>query len=202
MAKLSTMLKDDCSLPGIYQTARGLFSASQIENMLRPDLAEEALRGLKLSSHLDCEKINDKTNQVSFLETTCYMANQLLRDTDVFGMTHSLEVRVPFVDHTLVELLARIPVGYKYNGSLSKGQLIKALNHVFPQEIANRPKMGFTFPFDLWMRNELKDFMEESLLNSPIFNHNFAKNLWCDFLNHRAHWSRPWACVVLGEWWA
>ncbi len=199
LAKLSAMLKDNGTIPGIYQTTRELFSRSQIEKILRPDLAKEAFEDLNAYLHLDCTKINDDANQVSFLEITCYMANQLLRDADVFGMTHSLEVRVPFVDHTLVELLARIPASYKCNSSLSKGQLIKALNSELPPAIVNRPKMGFTFPFDIWLKNELKDFMEESLFNSPIFNHNFVKNLWKDFLNHRIHWSRPWAIAVLGR---
>jgi len=199
LAKLSAMLKDNGTIPGIYQTTRGLFSRSQIEKILRPDLAKEAFEDLNTYFHLDGTKINDNANQVSFLEITRYLTNQLLRDTDVFGMTHSLEVRVPFVDHTLVELLAKIPVRYKLNGSTPKGLLIKALNSELPPAIVNRPKMGFTFPFDIWLKNELKDFMEESLFNSPIFNHNFVKNLWTDFLNHRIHWSRPWSIAVLGR---
>jgi len=199
LAKHSTILKGDCTLPKVYQTIRGLFTLSQIEELLHPDLAEETLRDINPFFHINCEKINDKANQVSFLETTCYMANQLLRDTDVFGMTHSLEVRVPFVDHVLVELLAKIPVSYKLNSSTPKRLLIKALNSELSPEIVNRPKMGFTFPFDLWLRNELKDFVEESLFSSSIFNHNIVRNLWSDFLNHRIHWSRPWAIAVLGR---
>lgn len=199
LVKLSTILKDDCSLPSIYHTIRGIFSRSQIEGLLRQDLLEEALKDLNPFSICDNKNITDKVNHISFLETSCYMANQLLRDTDVFGMAHSLEVRVPFVDHILVELLAKIPVSYKYNGNHPKSLLIKALNHGFPLEVAHRHKMGFTFPFDLWMRKELRDFMEESLFSSPIYNYNLVKNLWSGFLNHRVHWARLWALTVLGR---
>ncbi|MEE9591609.1 MAG: asparagine synthase-related protein [Thermodesulfobacteriota bacterium] len=127
------------------------------------------------------------------------MANQLLRDTDIFDMTNSLEIRVPFVDHVLVEYLAGISVEYKLNKDTPKKFLIKALHCELPRATMDRPKMTFALPFDLWLREELKDFMEESLFNSTIFNHNYVKDLWADFLGQRVDWARPWALVVLGK---
>jgi len=200
-AKLYSMIHDGSSIPGIYHNYRGLFTREQLQNILQSDIAKEVLDGLEPATRLqDCSKIHDKQNQVSFLETTHYMANQLLRDTDVFSMAHSLEVRVPFVDHILVELLAKLPVKYKLKKDIPKRLLIKALNNLLPEEIFRRPKMGFTFPFDLWMRNELKEFTKERVENSTLFQKPIIKTLLDAFCNGNAHWSRVWGLVVLTEW--
>lgn len=200
-AKLSSMLSNDSSLSEIYLTYRGLFTREQIQELLHPDSDREIMKEVKPVSYLqECSGINNNSNQVSLLETTSYMANQLLRDTDVFSMTHSLEVRVPFVDHTLIELLAKLPVGYKIKKDMPKRLLIKALNNKLPDEIVHRPKMGFTFPFDLWMRNELKGFIEERLNNSSAFKKSYITKLLDGFYNHKVHWSRVWSLLVLTHW--
>lgn len=197
--KLSAMLNRNGELPVLYQEARTLFHKSEIGKLLRPDIAREALEDLNPPLNFDGADITDKTNQVSFLETTFYLAHQLLRDTDIFSMTHSLEVRVPFVDHTLVELLARIPPGYKYKGT-PKVMLLEALNNMLPPEVVNRPKMGFTFPFDLWMRNDLKRFVEERLKSSALFSKPAMEVLLDGFYNGKDHWSKVWSCLVLTCW--
>ena len=128
------------------------------------------------------------------------MANQLLRDTDVFSMANSLEVRVPFIDHKLVELLAKIPSRYKLKRDIHKRLLIKAIGDKLPHEIAYRKKTGFNFPFDLWMRRELKDFIYEKIKDSKYLNNNFSKKLLDGFEDKKVEWSRIWSCVVLNEW--
>lgn len=91
-------------------------------------------------------------------------------------------------------------VGYKAKKDMPKRLLIKALNNKLPDEIVHRPKMGFTFPFDLWMRKELKGFIEERLSGSSVFNSHFIKGLLSDYYGNRVHWSRVWGCVVLTYW--
>jgi asparagine synthase (glutamine-hydrolysing) len=200
-AKLHSMLSNDPSIPEIYLIHRGLFTLEQVQRMLHPDFTREAMEGIEPISYLqECSRISNISNQVSLLETTSYMSNQLLRDTDVFSMAHSLEVRVPFVDHRLVELLAKLPVKYKAKKDISKRLLIKALNNMLPDETVHRPKQGFTLPFDLWMRNELKDFIEESLNNSNILNSHFIKGLLDGYYGNKVHWSRVWGCSVLSHW--
>jgi asparagine synthase (glutamine-hydrolysing) len=200
-AKLYSMLSNNSSIPGIYLNFRGLFTREQIQKLLHPDFIKEATEEIEPYFYFtECPKISSKFNQVSLLETTSYMSNQLLRDTDVFSMTHSLEVRVPFADHQLVELLARIPVKYKFGKDVPKGLLIKALNNKLPEEIIHRPKMGFTFPFNLWMRNELKGLIEERLNSSTVFNSHFIKGLLNGYSGNRVHWSRVWGCFVLSHW--
>tara|TARA_B100000315_G_scaffold36538_1_gene31228 strand:- start:18648 stop:20504 length:1857 start_codon:yes stop_codon:yes gene_type:complete len=201
MAKLCSTLSSAPSIPDVYLNYRGVFTEEQIQKLLHPDFAKEALEGMELCSFLpDCSKANSKFNQVSLLEISSYMCNQLLRDTDVFSMAHSLEVRVPFADHILVELLAKISVKYKAKKDIPKMLLIKALNKKLPEEIIFRPKMGFTFPFDLWLRKELKDIVVGKLSKSHIFNSAYRERLLKDYFDNRLHWSKIWACFVLSNW--
>ncbi len=100
---------------------------------------------------------------VSFLESTFYMRNQLLRDSDVFSMAHSLELRVPFVDHLLYgTVLPYLDSGFDKN--FPKKILVDGIGDL-PDEIVHRPKQGFTFPFADWMKNgKIKDSINDSLL--------------------------------------
>ena len=143
-------------------------------------------------------------SQVTIAEISTYMQNVLLRDSDQFSMAHALEVRVPFIDYTLVEYVLGIPDKYKSVASPKK-LLVDALGDMLPPEIVNRPKMGFTFPWKLWVKNELKSFCEQkmiSLSRRKFFNEKGIINLWNDFLadNPRISWSRIWYLVVLENW--
>ena len=89
---------------------------------------------------------------VSMMETCYYMRNQLLRDSDIFSMAHSLELRVPFVDHLLYS--AVLPyLDSAFNKNYPKKMLVDAVGDI-PLELINRPKMGFTFPFADWIRKD------------------------------------------------
>ena len=200
-AKLYSIFAKESSIPKVYLNYRGLFTEEQIQRLLKPDFTKEVMEGVDPISYLqECSEISDESNQVSMLETTSYMANQLLRDTDAFSMAHSLEVRVPFVDHELVELLARLPERFKIGRDMPKRLLIKALNNHLPETIVHRPKKGFTFPFDLWMHGEMRGFVEAKLNGSTLFNKPYIQGLLDDFYNNRIHWSRIWGCVVLSHW--
>jgi asparagine synthase (glutamine-hydrolysing) len=120
------------------------------------------------------------------------------------SMAHALEVRVPFLDYELVNFVLGIPDKWKYPATPKK-LLVDSLKDLLPDEIVNRPKMGFTFPWKHWMKNELKSFCESQLnylgetgiLNGPEIN-----KLWGRFLNDDKSitWSRIWHLVVLGHW--
>ncbi len=135
---------------------------------------------------------------VVYLESTQYMANQLLRDSDVFSMTHSLELRVPFVDHLLyASVLPYLDDGH--NSSFSKKILVEAVGDL-PDEIVHRHKMGFTFPFAHWMRNgKLKSVVKDKLLSEnslTVVNNGELEKLFVDFESGKVHWSRVWALIV------
>jgi asparagine synthase (glutamine-hydrolysing) len=143
-------------------------------------------------------------SQISVLEIQTYLQNVLLRDTDQMSMAHALEVRVPFMDHEVVELLLCIPDAAK-KGQPNKRLLVEAMGNRVPSSITARSKMGFTLPFDQWMRQELRSFCTdrlEYLAQFPFFKEPTLQQLWQTFLANtgQVSWSRIWILVALGHW--
>ena len=141
---------------------------------------------------------------VSAWELRTYMANVLLRDSDVMSMAHSLELRVPFVDTRLLEWLWPQRSYFKRDPRHPKRALADAVADVVPASIRKRPKQGFTLPFPLWMREELRPFLDEtfsssSLAHCPWLNAPAVTALWKDYIDgtdSRA-WSRVWTVAML-----
>ncbi len=143
-------------------------------------------------------------SKISALEIETYLQNVLLRDADQMGMANSLEIRVPFLDHNLVEYVLSLPNELKYP-IYPKKLLIDSTKGWIPDEIIHRKKMGFVLPWEKWMKNELSSFCEESLLNLEdfsIFNMSQVNLLWKDFVkgNPYINWLQIWSLVVLGKW--
>jgi asparagine synthase (glutamine-hydrolysing) len=127
----------------------------------------------------------------------------LLRDTDQMSMAHGLEVRVPFLDHRLVELLFRIPGRWKVSKTEPKPLLTHSLNSALPAECVYRSKMGFTLPLEKWLRGSLEGEMRESFLSptcSTPFQPESLRTIWDDFERGRVNWSRIWGIFVLRNW--
>ncbi len=138
---------------GAYQLVRGVFMPWELNQVLNPDFAREGLRCLSVyekDSRLSNESVIDSFGRVVILESSRYMRNQLLRDTDWTGMAHSLEIRVPLVDRILTEKV----VGLAVTGRLSEKKAIlpQTLPKGLPEEALNHPKTGFTVPLWKWLR--------------------------------------------------
>ena len=132
------------------------------------------------------------------------MQNVLLRDTDQMSMAHALEVRVPFLDHRLVEYILGIDDFTKKPYS-SKRLLVDSLDNLLPEVIVYRKKMGFVFPIAEWMRNELKTMCDKSILSlaeKDIFDRKVLVDLWSNFLNGQtaSYWYVLWSLVILENW--
>ena len=143
-------------------------------------------------------------SKISVAELRTYLISTLLRDTDQMSMAHALEVRVPFLDHEFVELLLSVPDEWKM-GSSQKQLLVNSFKGLIPDEVINRPKMGFVFPWEVWMKNELKQFCGDNLNyleNQQLFNKGAISNFSNQFFNGNptVTWSRIWPLVVLGYW--
>ena len=143
-------------------------------------------------------------SQVTVGEISTYTRNVLLRDTDQMSMASSLEVRVPFFDHELVEYAIQIPDQYK-NPVFPKKLLVDALGPLLPKEIVHRPKMGFVFPWDEWIRTDLKSFCENHLTRlagREIFRGKSVMDLWTRFIHgdRKVSWIKVWMLVVLEDW--
>jgi asparagine synthase (glutamine-hydrolysing) len=141
-------------------------------------------------------------SKVSYAEFNTYMQNVLLRDTDVMSMAHALEVRVPFLDHELVEFVLGVPDAIK-NPTSPKKLLINSFKDVLPSDIIDRPKMGFVFPWEVWLKQELRPLVEEKLHDlkqRKFINADAIENVWQNFLKGKTNWSRVWGLVVLEHW--
>jgi asparagine synthase (glutamine-hydrolysing) len=143
-------------------------------------------------------------SHVSYAELTTYLENILLRDTDQMSMAHALEVRVPFLDHELVSMVMGIGDRYKYPHSPKK-LLVDAMGDDLPDSIVNRPKMGFTFPWEVWMKNELKEFCGDALQKlgaRDTFNSKAINKRWEGFLkgDSKISSSRIWHLCILEAW--
>jgi asparagine synthase (glutamine-hydrolysing) len=135
-----------------YQWQRGLFMPWELPYLMHPDAAYRGLE--ELSKHELWEPIADESSdfaKVSILESSRYMRNQLLRDTDWVGMAHSLELRTPLVDH----ILTGVASGLAANGLLGEGKSVlgSSVANGLPQSVLDRPKTGFTLPIWHWLNS-------------------------------------------------
>jgi asparagine synthase (glutamine-hydrolysing) len=102
-------------------------------------------------------------NQMLYVDTKTWLPDDLLIKADKITMANSLELRVPLLDHKVLEFAARLPVQYKVHGFTTKYILKRAFEGRIPEQILNRPKTGFPVPFETWFRCELKSFVREIL---------------------------------------
>jgi asparagine synthase (glutamine-hydrolysing) len=138
---------------GAYCLRRGLFMPWELSELLDADLIRRGLERLDPLRRVEDELIpiqRSAYGKVATLESTLYMRNQLLRDTDWASMAHSLEVRVPFVDSVVLkEVVPVICAGSAFNG---KNLLAAAPANAVPNSVLTRPKTGFQTPVESWLR--------------------------------------------------
>ena len=111
---------------------------------------------------------------------------------------------MPFLDHELVEFVLAVPDEIK-NPTSPKRLLVESLRGLLPPEIVNRPKMGFTLPYEHWMRRELRGFCAarvRRIAERPAFHRDTVLRYWNDFLkgNPSISWARLWMLVALEHW--
>lgn len=206
-AKIASILKLPTISPvNAYPTARQAFLEPQIAQLL----GSSSLPANRVQSIL--EELSQAQgwsslppiSQISMAEIYTYMQNTLLRDTDQMSMAHALEVRVPLLDHEVVELVLGLSDAHKHFEA-PKSLLLGALGDLLPREVTHRKKMGFTLPFPQWMKNELRDFCWqrlERLAQRDIFHGPTVRTYWDNFQrgNPTISWSRLWLLVVLEQW--
>lgn len=138
-------------------------------------------------------------SRISMLELTGYMKSTLLRDGDAMSMAHSLEMRVPFLDHELVQACLRAGAA----GPGRKNLLLRLSRDLLPKEITTRPKQGFVLPLALWMEGPLRPFVADALSQiaaSRALPGIDFEDLRERFSRGRLNYARVWQFVVLGDW--
>jgi asparagine synthase (glutamine-hydrolysing) len=143
-------------------------------------------------------------SQVSAAEYLGYTQHTLLKDTDQMSMAVALEVREPFFDQDLVEFVLAVPDRLK-KPVYPKSLLVESLKPLLPEEIVFRKKQGFLFPWNVWLKKELRSFCEEQItrMAGRDFIHGGELTaLWKRFLAGDPHvrWSEIWLFVVLEYW--
>jgi asparagine synthase (glutamine-hydrolysing) len=148
----------------------------------------------------------DPLEKLLFLDMTTYLPEDLLVKVDIATMANSLEARVPFLDHELVEEVAKIPFRLKLRGSTAKYILKKAYSDFLPETILKRKKMGFGVPLARWFRKELKEFSREILLDPQTLGRGYFKKegierMLDDHTRERYdHSAKIWALLFLEMW--
>jgi asparagine synthase (glutamine-hydrolysing) len=189
---------------------------------IRMELYESEKRGMyseKFSAQLngaDTHKIYEKyyknlppqidpLNKVSYLDLKTHLGDILMRDVDVMSMAFSLETRVPLIDHKLVEFASAIPASLKLKNGVSKYIFIESIRDLLPAEVVARKKLGFNFPFAIWLRQELYplvDFVlsKEVVEERGFFRYDEVKKLKHTFRGSNITYRRVWGLVLLELW--
>jgi asparagine synthase (glutamine-hydrolysing) len=188
-----------------YRSQRGLFMPAELERVAGPALRDQwtaaAPRLKAAESTLFAGAATTLEGDVARLETRVYLGSQLLRDLDVMSMAHGLEVRVPFVDHVLVD---EVWPDLGAHPGLMRGKrlLHETLARPLPRAAVDRPKQGFTLPFAKWMSGDLQPFVRSGMAHLEAAGWvapGVPDATWRAWEAGAAHWSRPWALGLLGE---
>jgi len=197
------------TLEHMYQTQYALFSTSTLRRLLANPTALTAW-GLEddRASSLASEISSLSTlRAVTALESEIFLGDRLLRDMDSVSMAHSLELRVPLVDTFLSDALAGLSDAERYLPIGQKKFLRRQSHGVLPDSFFSRPKRGFEFPMDSWMRGPLRGVIEDKLLDVDQcaalgIRPTEVRKIWQSFIDRPGaiYWTRPWALFSLFHW--
>lgn len=154
------------------------------------------------SRYLGDKSFEDPMRLVQYLDYKTYLPGDILTKVDRASMAHSLEVRVPLLDHELVEWAARLPTCLKLHRGQTKHVLKKALEPYLPRDVLYRPKMGFAVPLDIWFRGSLRERIAETvtgarLKDCGLFNPEYLDRLWQEHSSGRRDHSAPlWSLLM------
>jgi asparagine synthase (glutamine-hydrolysing) len=167
-----------------YLDANVLFRPSDLNTLLQPAVAKH-IQGtdyLRSRRQIMQRESGHWLSSLQYLDTKMYLPNDILTKVDRMSMAHSIEARVPLLDHKLVEFAATIPADLKLRGNTTKYIFKKAMEGILPQDILNRPKRGFAIPLSRWFRGQLNGYVRDLLFSSTsrqrgIFNEKYIERL-------------------------
>ena len=184
--------------------SRGL--APEARARLRPGSPPTPSLDALFASYYEAAAGTNALNRMLYVDTKVWLPDDLLLKADKMTMANALELRVPFLDHKLVEFAATLPARLKVRGRTGKVLLRKAMRGVLPAEILDRPKKGFPVPTRGWFRNELADYARDVLLDpSSACRARFEPAAMAALLDeHRrgeARWEQEiWTLLVFEHW--
>jgi asparagine synthase (glutamine-hydrolysing) len=160
----------------------------------------------KIMDLFEAENVDHVVDRMLHTDLMSRMPDHLLVTVDRMSMAHSLETRSPLIDHKVVEYAASIPGELKLKGNQLKYLLRKVAERYLPRELITREKQGFGFPLGIWMRTELRQFMQNLFADSRmielgIFEAGYVRRLVEEHLSgRRDHNYRLWLLINLEVW--
>lgn len=173
-------------------------------------LSPETLRRLNgydsaevLREHYARAESSDPLSRIQYVDIKTYLVDDILVKVDRASMANSLEVRCPLLDHTLMELIARIPSRLKLRNGSGKYIFKKALEQVLPRSVLTRPKKGFAVPVAEWFRRDLKEFAYEAIFQEKdnLLNRTFLEACWRQHQRGQRDWSALLWCALMFRSW-
>ena len=144
--------------------------------------------------------------QMMVLDFLTYLPDDILVKVDRAAMASSLETRIPFLDHNLIEYVWRISHSLKFKKGEGKWILKQILNKYVPKHLTDRPKMGFGIPIGAWLRGPLRDWAEnlldqKRLQQEGYFNSKLIRDKWTEHLSYKRDWQYDlWNVLMFQAW--
>jgi asparagine synthase (glutamine-hydrolysing) len=204
---LRTFLARPATLEALYLDNFAVFSRDQQATLLAPELRarltseDPYATATALMAGSDAKSLLDR---LLYVDTKTYL-HELLMKQDQMSMAASIESRVPFLDHPLVEWTARLPERLKLRGGTTKYILREAMRDVLPPEILSRGKMGFPVPIGAWLRGPYRGVIDELVLSPRalerrLFDADAIRSLVSRHAAGEDHSERLWSLVNMEIW--
>ena len=194
--------KQDDRKTHIFSQEQYLFSRKQLNKLLLPGRLSTPDRMTLLST---ARKLSPAEEQALF-DIRYYLKDDLLVKVDIASMRHSLEIRVPLLDHRIVGFSLNLHESLKRKGNITKHLLKEILYDFVPPKLFDRPKWGFSAPLAEWLKTDLKYLIDQYLSKEVILEMGLVDYQQVDlykkafFNGHSYHYNRLWTLILIHKW--
>jgi asparagine synthase (glutamine-hydrolysing) len=189
-----------------YIGMRSYLDTVDLRSLLNPEVFAAARPpDLMLSEHFSAAASLDFLDQLLYVDQQTFLPDLNLAYTDKLSMAASIEARVPFLDHALIDFMRQVPPEFKLHGYTQKYILKRAMEDVLPREVISRRKAGFGLPVRSWLRNELRAMVgdllsEKRVRERGLFQPGAVAKMVRDNGRSRDYTLQLWSLLTLELW--